>query len=135
MVVHFPPSHVRDFNRGVNLGMSNNRGGPPKSPHFHGIFHHKPSIFRYPYFWKHPYTSPIGWKDFWVSTFRETPGNPAPERSQAHLRKSRVTVVRPQVRGQAQPNIFLTNIRNPKSTQIKLTSIGMFFGYTSHFGP
>ena len=28
---------------------------PPKSSHFNRVFHYKPSILGYPYFWKHPY--------------------------------------------------------------------------------
>ena len=30
-------------------------GKPPKSSHFNRVFHYKPSILGYPYFWKHPY--------------------------------------------------------------------------------
>ena len=29
--------------------------GTPKSSHFNRVFHYKPSILGYPYFWKHPY--------------------------------------------------------------------------------
>ena len=36
------------------MGVSNNRG-TPKSSHFNRVFHYKPSILGYPYFWKHPY--------------------------------------------------------------------------------
>ena len=32
-------------------------GGTPKSSHFNRVFHYKPSILGYPYFWKHPYGS------------------------------------------------------------------------------
>ena len=33
-----------------------NRGGkPPQIIHFNRVFHYKPSILGYPYFWKHPY--------------------------------------------------------------------------------
>ena len=28
---------------------------PPKSSHFKRVFHYKPSILGYPYFWKHPH--------------------------------------------------------------------------------
>ena len=30
---------------------------PPKSSHYNRVFHYKPSILGYPYFWKHPYAS------------------------------------------------------------------------------
>ena len=36
------------------MGVSKNRG-TPKSSHFNRVFHYKPSILGYPYFWKHPY--------------------------------------------------------------------------------
>ena len=29
---------------------------PPKSSHFNRVFHYKPSILGYPYFWKHPFS-------------------------------------------------------------------------------
>ena len=29
-------------------------GGTPKSSNFNRVFHYKPSILGYPYFWKHP---------------------------------------------------------------------------------
>ena len=35
--------------------------GTPKSSHFNRVFHYKPSILGFPYFWKHPYLSSI-WK-------------------------------------------------------------------------
>ena len=37
------------------MDVSKNRG-TPKSSHFNRVFHYKPSILGYPYFWKHPYT-------------------------------------------------------------------------------
>ena len=37
------------------MGGSENRG-TPKSSHFSKVFHYKPSILGYPYFWKHPYS-------------------------------------------------------------------------------
>ncbi len=42
---------------GQDMGVSKNRGGPPTSSifHFNRLFHYKPSILGYPYFWKHPY--------------------------------------------------------------------------------
>ena len=39
-------------------------GKPPKSSHFSRVFHYKPSIFGYHYFWKTPIYSP----DFWIKT-------------------------------------------------------------------
>ena len=40
--------------QGFHMGVSEN-GGTPKSSHFNRVFHYKPSILGYPYFWKHPY--------------------------------------------------------------------------------
>ena len=37
-----------------NMGVSKNNG-TPKSSIFNRVFHYKPSILGYPYFWKHPY--------------------------------------------------------------------------------
>ena len=37
-----------------HLGVSENCG-TPKSSHFNRVFHFKPSILGYPYFWKHPF--------------------------------------------------------------------------------
>ena len=37
-----------------HMGVSKNRG-TPKSSHFNKVFHYKPSILGYHYFWKHPY--------------------------------------------------------------------------------
>ncbi len=54
---------------GNNMGVSKNRG-TPKSSHFNRIFHYKPSILGYHYFWKHPYRytywyqSSISWVGF-----------------------------------------------------------------------
>ena len=31
-----------------------NRGKTPQIIHFNGVFHYKPSILGYPYYWKHP---------------------------------------------------------------------------------
>ena len=33
--------------------------GTPKSSHFNRVFHYKPSILGYPYFWKHLYTNDL----------------------------------------------------------------------------
>ena len=37
----------------LHVDVSKNRG-TPKSSHFNRVFHYKPSILGYPYFWKHP---------------------------------------------------------------------------------
>ena len=37
------------------MGVSKNMGKPPNHPFVHRVFHYKPSILGYPYFWKHPY--------------------------------------------------------------------------------
>ena len=37
-----------------HMGVSKNNG-TPKSSHFNRVFHYKPSILGYHYFWKHPY--------------------------------------------------------------------------------
>ena len=36
------------------MGVSRNRGFSPQIIHFNRVFHYKPSILGYPYFWKHP---------------------------------------------------------------------------------
>ena len=36
------------------MGVSKNRG-TPQIIHFNRVFHYKPSILGYPYFWKHSY--------------------------------------------------------------------------------
>ena len=38
----------------VYMDVSEN-SGTPKIIHFNRVFHYKPSILGYPYFWKHPY--------------------------------------------------------------------------------
>jgi len=40
----------------MHMGVSKNNGTPQIS-HFYRVFHYKPSILGYPYFWKHPYTA------------------------------------------------------------------------------
>ena len=37
------------------MGVSKNKGVSPQIIHFNRVFHYKPSILGYPYFWKHPY--------------------------------------------------------------------------------
>ncbi len=44
----------------IFIGVSKNRGGPPQIIHFNRVFHYKPSILGYPYFWKHPYGNLVG---------------------------------------------------------------------------
>ncbi len=41
------------------MGVSKNNG-TPKSSYFNRVFHCKPSILGYPYFWKHPLEFPSG---------------------------------------------------------------------------
>ena len=40
--------------KGKHMGVSKNRWYP-QIIHFYRVFHYKPSILRYPYYWKHPY--------------------------------------------------------------------------------
>jgi len=44
-----PKNHVLD------MDVSENSRFSPQIIHFNRIFHYKPSILGYPYFWKHPY--------------------------------------------------------------------------------
>ena len=37
------------------MGVEPKIGGFPQIIHFNRVFHYKPSILGYPYFWKHPY--------------------------------------------------------------------------------
>ena len=47
---------LRLLNGGCDyMDVSENTGVPPKSSHFNRVFHYKPSILGFPYFWKHPY--------------------------------------------------------------------------------
>ena len=39
--------------RKIYMGVSKNRGFSPQIIHFNRVFHYKPSILGYPYFWKH----------------------------------------------------------------------------------
>ena len=48
--------------------VSENGGFSPQIIHFNMVFHYKPSILGYPYFWKHPYRySNLGkkWRKSW----------------------------------------------------------------------
>ena len=58
----------------LQMGVSENRGYP-QIIHFNRVFHYKPSILGYPYFWKHPNLptncvslSPVG-VCFWKPNF------------------------------------------------------------------
>ena len=42
----------------IHMDVSEN-SGTPQIIHFNMVFHYKPSILGYPYFWKHPYKSTI----------------------------------------------------------------------------
>ena len=42
-----------------NMGASENRGVSTQIIHFNKVFHYKPSILGYPYFWKHPYVETV----------------------------------------------------------------------------
>ena len=39
---------------GYKMDVSENSGFSPQIIHFNRVFHYKPSILGYPYFWKHP---------------------------------------------------------------------------------
>ena len=39
------------------MGVEPKNRATPKSSHFNRVFHYKPSILGYPYFWKQPYVS------------------------------------------------------------------------------
>ena len=43
-----------------SLGVSKNSGFSPQIIHFNRVFHYKPSILGYHYFWKHPYSEATG---------------------------------------------------------------------------
>ena len=51
-------THEKDaeIRLGIHMDVSEN-DGTPKSSIFNRVFHYKPSIWGYPYFWKHPYES------------------------------------------------------------------------------
>ena len=58
------------------MGVSKNRG-TPKSSHLNRVFHYKPSILGYHYFWKHPYKKTVKHIDnkhikklFWFVCFK-----------------------------------------------------------------
>ena len=42
---------------GKYMGVSENSGFSTQIIHFNRVFHYKPSMLGYPYFWKHPYTT------------------------------------------------------------------------------
>ena len=41
----------------TGIDVSENRGFSPQIIHFSRVFHYKPSILGYPYFWKRPYVT------------------------------------------------------------------------------
>ena len=43
-------------------------GGYPQIIHFNRVFHYKPSILGYPYFWKHPYAQGIIFSTIWFDS-------------------------------------------------------------------
>ena len=43
----------------VYMEVSKNRVGPPNHPFVHRVFHYKPSILGYQYFWKRPYINTL----------------------------------------------------------------------------
>ena len=56
----FPPGH--NLSKGcLYVGVSKNSGFSPQIIHFNRVFHYKPSILRYPYFWKHPCFNILLW--------------------------------------------------------------------------
>ena len=59
IMIYTDQSRWAKLPRGQYLGVSENNG-TPKSSHFNRIFHYKPSILGYPYFWKHPFRETIG---------------------------------------------------------------------------
>ena len=54
----------------IHLGVSKNNG-TPKSSIFNRVFHYKPSILGYPYFWNHPL---FVFQFTWDSSFHDVPG-------------------------------------------------------------
>ena len=52
--VQNPEDWHEPLNPGCFMDISEN-GGTPQIIHFNRVFHYKPSILGYPYFWKHPY--------------------------------------------------------------------------------
>ena len=60
--------HNRCEKKKKHMGVSKNSGFPPKSSMLMRVFHYKPSILGYPYFWKHLYgtnqKNPVSWQTF-----------------------------------------------------------------------
>ena len=48
-----------------NMGVSENGGFSPQIIHFNRVFHYKPSILGYLYFWKHPYEHLVALTVLW----------------------------------------------------------------------
>ena len=55
------------------LDVSKNRGISPQIIHFNRVFHSKPSILGYPYFWKHPICGLASVKKLWSTGFPSDP--------------------------------------------------------------
>ena len=53
--VKLQPSKSSTFRIHVDMGVSRKWGYPPNHPFLIRVFHYKPSILGYPYFWKHPH--------------------------------------------------------------------------------
>ena len=51
----FTSSNIMLWNHELYMDVSENSGFSPQTIHFNRVFHYKPSILGYPYFWKHPY--------------------------------------------------------------------------------
>ena len=52
-----------------HLSVSKNRVFTPQIIHFNRVFHYKPSILGYPYFWKHPYVYIYTWNPTHLTHF------------------------------------------------------------------
>ena len=77
---------VVQFQHNVQMGVSLN-GGTPKSSLFNRVFHYKPSILGYPYFWKPPnVASPkMPKKDFIQNRHSDTLDSQIPPRPCLHF--------------------------------------------------
>ena len=59
--------YLLDQNRSnMYMGVSK-KIGYPQITHFQRVFHYKPSILGYPYFWKHPYINVLCLNNCWYS--------------------------------------------------------------------
>ena len=53
-----PNWETKTWNKTIHIGVSK-KYGYPQIIHFNKMFHYKPSILGYPYFWKHPHLSMV----------------------------------------------------------------------------